>query len=101
MLNGLIDQCTSAVWARKAFFEKEWAVSDGGRIVYEKIAWRPPTSCEAVFDEKTAEPEGFKQWIGGVTEWTYTDRNMAMLASASRRDRVCHSAAARTGDSRW
>jgi hypothetical protein len=28
-----------------------------------------------VFDEKTASPEGFKQWIGGVTAWAYTDRD--------------------------
>jgi hypothetical protein len=44
MLGCLIDRCTSAIWARKAFFEKVWTVGDGGRIVYEKTSpgGRPP-----------------------------------------------------------
>ncbi|WP_027947208.1 phage portal protein family protein [Amycolatopsis taiwanensis] len=65
----LIGQMTGAVTYKKAFFELVWKL-DGGQVVLDEVAWRPPASCEAGFDPKTGRPAGFRQMIahpGGVT----------------------------------
>lgn len=61
-LNLVIDQMTAAATYKKAFFELVWKL-DGGRVVIDEIGWRPPTACEAGFDEKTGRPSGFRQRI--------------------------------------
>ncbi|MGW1676023.1 phage portal protein family protein [Saccharopolyspora sp. NPDC002376] len=68
-LNLVIDQMTAAATYKKAFFELVWSI-DGGRVVLDEVAWRPPTSCEAAFDDKTGRPNGFRQRVahpGGET----------------------------------
>lgn len=64
-LGKIIDQMTTAVAYRKAYFETNWTL-DNGRVVYDQIAWRPPTGCEAGFDPNTGEPRGFRQRIPGI-----------------------------------
>jgi hypothetical protein len=82
MLGRLIDQCTAAIWARRSYFEKVWTTNDGGRYVYERIAWRPPASCDAAFDAETANPTGFKQYVG-MPMWTRMTQAQSRGADAT------------------
>lgn len=61
-LGTIIDQCTTAVGYRRSFFELTWKL-DGPRVVYDEVAFRPATGCEAGFDPKTGAPRGFRQRI--------------------------------------
>ena len=64
----LVGQVTSAQIYRRAFFEKIWKVRESdGRIVYDKIAFRPPATCQARYNSRTAVPNGFRQqvWLFG------------------------------------
>lgn len=56
----VLAQMTTAIIYRKAFFEKVLTERDG-RIIYDKIAWRPPATCAIMRDEKNAGFRGFKQ----------------------------------------
>jgi hypothetical protein len=62
-LGRVIDQMTTAVAFRKAFFELQWDVADDGTVKLADIAWRPPASCEAAYDPKTGQPLGFRQRV--------------------------------------
>lgn len=59
-LNLVLAQMTGAAVYRKAFFEKVYTERDG-RVVLDKLAWRPPSTCALVRDAKTAAFRGFKQ----------------------------------------
>lgn len=64
----LVGQVTSAQVYRRAFFEKVWKVRESdGRVVYDKIAFRPPATCQARYNSRTAVPNGFRQqvWLFG------------------------------------
>jgi hypothetical protein len=63
----LIGQITSAQVYRRAFFEKVWKINDQGQIIYDKISYRPPATCQARYDAKTAAAHGFRQqvWLFG------------------------------------
>jgi hypothetical protein len=64
----LVGQVTSAQIYRRAFFEKVWKVRESdGKIVYDKIAFRPPATCQARYNSRTAVPNGFRQqvWLFG------------------------------------
>lgn len=74
LLGGLIEQCTGALVYRRAFFEKVFTVRDG-LFVYDKLAWRPPSSCMARFDEKTGTADGFEQRLSGHNLWHLTQQS--------------------------
>lgn len=57
----LIQQMTSAFTNKRAYFEKVFKVNADGKIVYHKLAYRPPETCELAVDARTAEPRGFRQ----------------------------------------
>lgn len=59
-ISTVLGQMTSAAIYRKAFFEKVLTERDG-RIIYDKLAYRPPATCAIMRDEKTAAFRGFKQ----------------------------------------
>lgn len=64
----LVGQITSAQIFRRAFFEKVWKIREAdGRVVYDKIAFRPAATCQARYDQRTADPHGFRQqvWLFG------------------------------------
>jgi hypothetical protein len=64
----LVGQITSGQVYRRAFFEKVWRIRDtDGRVVYEKIAYRPPATCQARYDSRSGEKNGFRQqvWLFG------------------------------------
>jgi hypothetical protein len=57
----LVAQMTSAFTNKRAYFEKVFKVNADGRVVYHKLAYRPPETCELALDARTAEPRGFRQ----------------------------------------
>lgn len=64
----MIGQVTSAQIYRRAFFEKVWKIRESdGMLVYDKIAFRPPATCQARYNSRTAVPNGFRQqvWLFG------------------------------------
>jgi hypothetical protein len=69
-LQDVIGQITSAQTYRKSFHEKVLAPRDSdGRIVYEKLAFRPSATCEQKRDAQSGADLGFRQqtWaFGGV-----------------------------------
>jgi hypothetical protein len=62
-LDLIMDQMTTAITYRRAFFETSWALDDTGRVVYTDVALRPVTGCEAGFDPATGRPRGFRQRV--------------------------------------
>jgi hypothetical protein len=58
----IVSQATSAVSHRRSFHEKVWAERDG-RLVYDKLAWRPQTTCR-ISRGKNGEFTGFRQYLG-------------------------------------
>lgn len=61
-------QCTSAQIFRRSFFEKVWKIRDtDGKIIYDKVAYRPPATCQARYNARTGSPHGFRQqvWLFG------------------------------------
>lgn len=68
-ISQLIGQVTSAQVYRRSFFEKVWKLRDeDGKVIYDKIAYRPPATCQARYNERTADPNGFRQqvWMFGA-----------------------------------
>ena len=64
----LVGQITSGQIYRRAFFEKTFKVRPSdGRIIYDKIAYRPPATCQARYNDRTGEANGFRQqvWLFG------------------------------------
>lgn len=64
----VIGQATAAQIYKKAFFEKVFAVRpDDGAIVYDKLAYRPPSTCQVRRKADSAEFDGFRQqlWLFG------------------------------------
>lgn len=64
-LDLIIDQMTSAVTYRRAFFENSWVVDPGGSgaLIYSEVAMRPATGCEAGFNPRNGRYKGFRQRI--------------------------------------
>lgn len=64
-LDLIIDQMTSAVTYRRAFFETSWVVdpSGTGNLIYSDVALRPATGCEPGFNPRTGRYKGFRQRI--------------------------------------
>jgi hypothetical protein len=67
-MTDVVGQMTSAQFFRRAFFEKTFKVREGdGKIIYDKVAYRPPSTCQARYNDRTGEPNGFRQqvWLFG------------------------------------
>jgi hypothetical protein len=62
-LSAVVDQMTSAITYKRAFFETSWTTDAKGRVVYDDIAHRPATGCEAGFDPATGRYKGFRQRV--------------------------------------
>lgn len=64
-MNLIVAQMCNAFVYKKAFFEKVWMIDEyQGKKVghkYEKIAWRPPTTCAIERDPNTGAFRGFRQ----------------------------------------
>lgn len=63
-MNLIVAQMCNAFVYKKSFFEKVWTADrhpDGSGVKYDKVAWRPPSTCAVVRDEKTGAFKGFRQ----------------------------------------
>lgn len=61
-LGRIIDQCSTAMGFRRAYFETNWRL-DGDKLLYDDVCMRPAPSCEAGFNPTTGEGKGFRQRI--------------------------------------
>lgn len=59
-MSGVIARATSAITYRKAFFEKVFKIHEG-RVVLDKVASRPVSTCELAREEKHGGFAGFRQ----------------------------------------
>lgn len=59
-LDLVIGQMTTAVTKKRAYFEKVYK-ADGGRVTFDKIAFRPQSTCYLMRDKKNYAFRGFKQ----------------------------------------
>jgi hypothetical protein len=66
-LDYVIAQASSAVYLRRAFFEKVFD-TDGERVRYRKLAFRPAESCILRRDPKDGSFKGFTQRVAGRDE---------------------------------
>lgn len=60
----VVAQMTWAMTVKRVYFEKTFKVSDldpKHPYVYDKIAWRPPESCEMALNAANSEVLGFRQ----------------------------------------
>lgn len=61
-LDLIIAQMTWATSVRRTYHEKVWTRRKDGKIVYKKIAWRPPSSCELIRHRNNGDILGFRQF---------------------------------------
>lgn len=85
-MSKLIDQMTTAVSFRKAFFELTFRL-DGDQLAVADIGFRPAATCEQGHDAFTGEPSGFRQnvaWTTGMlTRARGSGQNAAGIIRAS------------------
>lgn len=77
-LQDVIGQLTSAQTFRKAFYEKVFDIRDSdGKIVYDKLAFRPASTCEQKRNARSAAEEGFIQrdWMFGAGAMAFGKQN--------------------------
>jgi hypothetical protein len=64
----VIGQMTAAQIYKKAYFEKVFTIRpDDGMIIYDKLAYRPPSTCQVRRKAENSEFDGFRQqvWLFG------------------------------------
>lgn len=61
-LTQVIASAAMACLYRASCFEKVFRLNDAGLVIYDKIAYRPPTTCYLARLATTAELRGFLQW---------------------------------------
>lgn len=66
----VVAQMTFATAVARTFHEMVWTRGDNDRLVFKKIAWRPPNSCEILRHLDSGELDGFKQFL----EWDVAKR---------------------------
>jgi len=59
-MNTLVAQMAGAIVYRKAFFERVWTRRED-KVVYKKVAWRPPGTCAITRDPDHGDFTGFRQ----------------------------------------
>lgn len=63
-LDHIIDQMTTAITYKRAYFEKVWTRGTGDnadKIVLDKVAWRPQTTCRLMRNPVNGDFMGFEQ----------------------------------------
>jgi hypothetical protein len=64
----LVGQITTGQIYRRAFFETTWKIRpDDEKIIYNRVSYRPPATCQARYNARTGHPNGFRQqvWLFG------------------------------------
>lgn len=59
-MNTVVAQMAQAIVYKKSFFERVWTERDDYHV-YDKVAWRPTSTCAIVRDEKNGAFKGFRQ----------------------------------------
>jgi Protein of unknown function (DUF935) len=86
-MSDVIAQKAEAFIFRASFHEKVWKVSDDNKVVYQKIAWRPPETCTLRRDRKSGDLRGFAQWVLGEPTQVLVDLPYAdVYIHGARRD---------------
>lgn len=67
-MNDVIAQKAEALIFRTSFHEKVWKLTDDNKVTYDKLAWRPPDTCELIRDKTQGDLMGFAQWVLGKTQ---------------------------------
>lgn len=63
-LHMIVDRMTTGITYKRAYFEKVWVKGTGdfqGKVVYDKVAWRPQTTCRLMRHPKHGGFAGFEQ----------------------------------------
>lgn len=58
----VLGQMTSGRLFKRAHFERVWRVDDDGSVRYDKLAFRPPSTCYLARSAQDASFQGFMQW---------------------------------------
>lgn len=67
-MHEVVGQVTTAQIYRRSYFEKTFKVRElDEKIVYDRISYRPPATCQARYNNRTGQPNGFRQqvWLFG------------------------------------
>jgi hypothetical protein len=88
-MSDVLSQKAEAFVMRVAFHEKVWKTTQDDKVVYDKIAWRPPNTCTLLRDRDNGDLTGFTQWKFGqqnqvVIHLPYAD----VYVHGARRDPV-------------
>ena len=70
-MTDVLAQKAEAFVMRVSFHEKVWKASQDGKLVYDKIAFRPPNTCNLIRDRRSGKLEGFTQWAPDPESNTY------------------------------
>lgn len=57
-----IGQVANGMILKRTFHEKVFTKREDGRVVYKKLAWRPPESCDLWRDPRSGDELGFRQY---------------------------------------
>lgn len=57
----VVAQMSRAMIHQRTYFNKVFKLNDDGMVVYDKLAWRPPQTCELALDHKSGDLRGFRQ----------------------------------------
>lgn len=66
-LDYIVDQAISAIAYRRAYFEKVFKRNKDGKVFYDKVAFRPQTTCRLAREPKFGDLVGFQQQKYGVS----------------------------------
>jgi hypothetical protein len=67
-ISELLGQITAAQVFKRSFFEKTFKTRESdGKIIYDAVAFRPPATCQARYNDRSGKPNGFRQqvWLFG------------------------------------
>src|SRR5580692_7860850 len=63
-ISTLVGQITAAQVFKRSFFEKTFKVREAdGKIIYDAVAYRPPATCQARYNDRSGKPNGFRQQV--------------------------------------
>ncbi len=66
-LTGIVAQMVEAIAVKRTYHEIVWRRRSDGRFGYQKIAWRPPATCELIRDRRSGDLRGFRQFVDHQT----------------------------------
>src|ERR1700683_81243 len=72
-MSDIIAQKAEAFVFKVSFHERVWTTTADNKWTYEKIAWRPPETCNLRRDKKKGTLEGFAQQIQGEIQRAMID----------------------------